>query len=59
MMKAAAGFEVAMGAPSCSLSPEQDTEDEEMLHTVRKCTFVVSSRVFVSDRDILGGYVFS
>lgn len=60
MKKAAAGFEVAMGTLSCPLSPEQDTGDEEMLHTVSKCTFDVSSHVFVNDRDhILGGYVFS
>lgn len=35
--------EVAMGTPSCPLSPGQDTGDKEMLRTVRECTFDVSS----------------
>lgn len=40
MMKAAAGFEVAMGGiPSFPLSPEQDTEDEEMLHNCQEMYF--------------------
>lgn len=45
MKKAAAGSEVAVGTPSCPLSPEQDIGDEEMLHAVSKCTFDVSSHM--------------